>query len=220
MRRVLIAFLISIFIPAVSFAADRVVTLPANSPFSGTVRLGAASGGPELRAVVPADVAEIVFTQESDAQPANAWFDRTYTAALKKNGFFAKDPTKARYELTAEVQSMTITPLTTGSHHKSAVIYRLKDIATGAQIWEQTQTPDFEITRGVRFGKIGRAIGGAVGGAVTGENPAVTATMINANKGKIRPFDIRIDVYEGIMRGFQAMAEKTLIQLAAFEPAP
>lgn len=198
-------------------AADRVVTLPAGHPLAGMVRIGAPTGGPSLRELVPADIAEKVFTSEHDTEPANGWFTRTYTAALKTNGFMAKKPELARYELTAEVKSMAVTPLVSGSHHNSVVVYRLRDVTRGTQLWEQTQSMDFDIKRGIRFGAIGGAIGAAAGGALTGQNPAVTSAMIT-NQRPHRPFDVRIDVYEGIMRGFQQMAEKTMVELAALQP--
>jgi hypothetical protein len=212
----------AIFLSATSVplvAADKVVTLPAGSPFAGTVRLGPATGGPTLRSVVPADIAAVVFTGKHDDEPVNGWFTRTYNAALKTNGMLAKKPDAARYELTADVRSMAITPLSTGSRHVSAVTYRLSDVSTGKQIWSQDQAPDMNITRGIRFGKIGGMIGAAAGGAITGQNPAVTSAMINNSGRGVRPFDVRIDVYEGIMKGFQAMAEKTVTEIAAIKPA-
>jgi hypothetical protein len=200
-------------------AADKVVTLRAGSPFAGTVRLGAATGGPTLRSVVPADIAAVVFTGKHDDEPVSGWFTRTYNAALKTNGMLAKKPEAARYELTAEVKSMAITPLSTGSRHVSAVTYRLSEVSTGKQIWSEDQSPDMNITRGIRFGKIGGMIGAAAGGAITGQNPAVTSAMINNSGRGLRPMDVRIDVYEGIMKGFQAMAEKTVTEMAAINPA-
>lgn len=214
---VLLALLAAGAPPAI--AADRVVNLAPDSPWAGAVRIGEPSGGPSLREVVPADVSAVVFTSESDDAPVNGWFNRTYSAALKKNGLWAKKPQAARYELTAEVRSMAIAPLATGSHHSSEVVYRLRNLATGEQVWEQVQKMDFDVDRGVRFGKIGGALGGAAGGAITGQNPAVTAASITASNGRVRPFDIRIDVYEGIMRGFQRMAEKTMIEIASLDPA-
>ena len=216
MRILLIAFALATGVMGPVSAADRIVTLAPDSPLAGTVRLGEAIGGPKLREVVDADIAAIVFTGKSDDVPISGWFERTYKAALKKNGLLAKKPETARYELTAEIRSMAITPLVTGSHHKSTVVYRLRDVATGQQLWEQLQEPDFDIERGIRFGKIGGAIGAAAGGAISGQNPAVTAATISAS-GRTRPFDVRIDVYEGIMRGFQRMAEKTVIDLAALK---
>jgi hypothetical protein len=38
------------------------------------------------------------------------------------------------------------------------------------------------------------------------------------NQRPHRPFDVRIDTWEGIMRGFQQMAKKTVVELAAFQP--
>jgi len=206
-----------IAVPAAAPAAERVVTLAPGNPMAGLIRLGQATGGPSVHDVVPADVAEKVFTSPSDNEPANGWFNRTYSAALKTNGFMAKKPELARYELTAEVKSMAITPLVSGSHHQSAVVYRLRDIAKGTIIWEQTQAMDFDVKRGVRFGAIGGAIGAAAGGALTGQNPAITANMIT-NQRPHRPFDVRIDIWEGIMRGFQQMAQKTMVELAEFQP--
>jgi hypothetical protein len=162
---------------------------------------------------VAADVAAKVFTSEHDAELAAGWFERTYQAALRKNGMAAKKPELAKYELTAQVQTMTVTPMVTGSHHSSVVTYRLRDIASDAQVWEQTQTIDFDVRRGMRFGGFGNALGAAAGGALAGQSPAVTAAMISS-RWPHRPFDIRIDVYEGIMRGFQRMAERTVAELA------
>jgi hypothetical protein len=76
---------------------------------------------------------------------------------------------------------------------------------------------DFDVKRGMRFGAIGGAVGAAAGGALTGQNPALTASMIT-NQRPHRPFDVRIDTWEGIMRGFQQMAKKTVVELAAFQP--
>jgi hypothetical protein len=129
----------------------------------------------------------------------------------------AKKPELAKYELTAEVRSMLVTPLVTGSHHTSVVTYRLRELATGSQVWEQTQSMDFNVKRGIRFGAIGGALGAAAGGALTGQNPAVTAAMISKQRPH-RPFDIRIDVYEGVMRGFQRMAESTVTELSRWQP--
>ncbi len=203
--------------PLAAHAAERVVTLAPGNPMAGAIRLGPASGGPSVHDVVPAEVAEKVFTSPSDGEPANGWFNRTYTAALKTNGFMAKKPENARYELTGDVKSMTITPLVSGSRHTSMVVYRLRDIATNAIVWEQTQSMDFDVKRGMRFGAIGGAIGTAAGGALAGQNPALTAAMIT-NRRPHRPFDVRIDTWEGIMRGFQQMARKTMVELAAFQP--
>lgn len=217
MRALFLSLLAMIAVPAAAPAAERVVTLAPGNPMAGLIRLGQATGGPSVHDVVPADVAEKVFTSPSDNEPANGWFNRTYSAALKTNGFMAKKPELARYELTAEVKSMAITPLVSGSHHQSAVVYRLRDIAKGTIIWEQTQAMDFDVKRGVRFGAIGGAIGAAAGGALTGQNPAITANMIT-NQRPHRPFDVRIDIWEGIMRGFQQMAQKTMVELAEFQP--
>lgn len=211
---VLFAFLMA---PGAVQAAERVVTLAPGNPMAGAIRLGEATGGPSVHDLVPADVAEKVFTSKSDSEPANGWFNRTYSAALKTNGFMAKKPELARYELTADVKSMTVTPLASGSHHKSTVIYRLREIATSKTVWEQTQAMDFDVRRGMRFGAIGGAIGAAAGGALAGQNPALTAAMIT-NQRPHRPFDVRIDTWEGIMRGFQQMAQKTMVELAAFKP--
>ncbi len=178
----------------------------------GAVRIGAATGGPSLRNVVPSDVGDVVFTSASDVEPANGWFTRTYRAALKRNGLLANKPELARYELTAEVRSMAITPLATGAHHRSVVTYRLRDIANGNEVWERTQTTNLEVQRGMRFGALGGALGAALGGALTGQNPAVTSQMISNQRGH-RPFDVRIDVYEGIMRGFQEMARNSVAEL-------
>jgi len=216
-RALFLSLLAMIAVPAAAPAAERVVTLAPGNPMAGLIRLGQATGGPSVHDVVPADVAEKVFTSPSDNEPANGWFNRTYSAALKTNGFMAKKPELARYELTAEVKSMAITPLVSGSHHQSAVVYRLRDIAKGTIIWEQTQAMDFDVKRGVRFGAIGGAIGAAAGGALTGQNPAITANMIT-NQRPHRPFDVRIDIWEGIMRGFQQMAQKTMVELAEFQP--
>ena len=198
-------------------AAERVVTLASNNPMAGAIKLGTATGGPSVHDLVPADVAEKVFTSKSDSEPAAGWFDRTYGAALRVNGFMAKKPDLARYELSAQVRSMTVTPLVTGSHTTGVVTYRLRDIASGSQLWEQTQSVDLDVTRGVRFGAIGSAIGAAAGGALTGQNPAITSAMIG-NQRLHRPFDVRIDVYEGLMRGFQQMARKTMVDLADLRP--
>lgn len=214
MRAIILGLLLSLGVPSVVAAADRVVTLVPGHELAGAVRVGTATGGPSVRELVPADVAAKVFTSEHDGELAAGWFDRTYRAALRTNGLMAKKPELAKYELTAEVKSMTITPLVTGSHHTSVVTYRLRDITTGAQVWEQTQAMDLDIKRGMRFGAIGGAIGAAAGGALTGQNPAVTASMIT-NRRPHRPFDVRIDVYEGIMRGFQRMAESTVTELAS-----
>jgi hypothetical protein len=218
LRMILIAVALAVgAVPA--FAADRVVNLPPGSPWAGTVRIGEPTGGPSLREVAPADISAVVFTGEGDDAPVNGWFNRTTTAALKKNGLWARKPEAARYMLTADVQSMAITPLATGSRHRSIVIYRLKDAATGRQLWEKAHDLDFEVERGIRFGKIGGAMGGALGGALAGQDPAVTAAMIGFGGSKVRPFDIRIDIYEGIMRGFQRMAETTIQSLTALDPA-
>ncbi|MDF0546208.1 hypothetical protein PX699_28015 [Sphingobium sp. H39-3-25] len=203
--------------PVAVQAAERVVTLAPGNPMAGAIRLGQATGGPSVHDVVPADVAEKVFTSPSDSEPANGWFNRTYSAALKTNGFMAKKPETARYELAAEVKSMAVTPLVIGSHHKSIVVYTLREISTGTIVWEQTQAMDFDVKRGMRFGAIGGALGAAAGGALTGQNPALTAAMIT-NQRPHRPFDVRIDTWEGIMRGFQQMAQKTMVELAAFHP--
>ena len=45
-------------LPSAAVAADRVVTLSPTSRFFQTIRLGTATGGPELRAVVPPDIAD------------------------------------------------------------------------------------------------------------------------------------------------------------------
>ncbi|HKY83068.1 MAG TPA: hypothetical protein VJM09_16545 [Sphingobium sp.] len=213
MRNFILALMVLVALPVCAKAADRVVALDQGHALAEAVRLGEATGGPAVRELVSAEIAEKVFTSEHDGEPANGWFNRTYRAALRTNGFLAKKPELARYELTAEVGSMSITPLLTGTHHNSVVTYRLRDIAKGEQLWEQTQSMDFDVNRGMRFGAIGGAIGAAAGGAMTGQNPAVTAAMIT-NQRPHRPFDVRIDVYEGIMRGFQRMAEKTMIELA------
>jgi hypothetical protein len=217
MRAIALALLALCCAPMPAPAAKRVVTLAPDSPMMAAVRLGKATGGPSVRDLVPADVAAKVFTSESDAEPANGWFDRTFSAALKANGFAAKKPEAARYELSADVKLMKITPLVSGSHHQSVVTYRMHDVATGAQVWERTQTMDFDVNRGMRFGAIGGAIGAAAGGALAGQNPAITAVMIT-NQRPHRPFDVRIDVYEGVMRGFQRMAQQTMIDLAALPP--
>ena len=201
-------------LPSAAVAADRVVTLSPTSRFFQTIRLGTATGGPELRAVVPPDIAAVVFTDKSDNEPVAGWFDRTFKASLKKNDMLAKKPELAKYELSATVQSMAVTPIATGSHHKSSVAYRLTEIATGAVVWEGVKSPDFDIARGMRFGALGGALGAAAGGALTGQNPAVTAAMINSSQRGRRPFDIRIDTYEGIMRGFQDMAEHVVIDVS------
>lgn len=203
--------------PVAVHAADRVVTLAPGNVMAGSIRLGAATGGPSVHDAVPPDIAGKVFTSKSDEEPVAGWFDRTYKAALKTNGFLAAKPELARYELTAEVKSMTITPLVMGSHHRSVVTYRLRSSSTGAQVWEQTQRMDFDIKRGIRFGAIGGALGAAAGGAITGQNPAITAAMIT-NQRPHRPFDVRIDVWEGIMRGFQQMAETSMIEIAKLAP--
>jgi hypothetical protein len=217
MRALFLALFVAALVPTAAPAADRVVTLAPGNSLAGAIRLGEVTGGPSVHDAVPADVAEKVFTSPSDNEPANGWFKRTYTAALKTNGFMAKKPELARYELVAEVKSMAITPLVIGSHHTSLVVYRLRDIARGTIVWEQTQSMDFDVKRGMRFGAIGGAMGAAAGGALTGQNPAITASMIT-KKRPHRPFDIRIDVWEGIMRGFQQMAEKTMIELSTFQP--
>ncbi|MEJ7928206.1 hypothetical protein WG908_15775 [Sphingobium sp. AN641] len=215
MRSLILALCALLITPVTAHAAERVVTLAPGNPMAGAIRLGQATGGPSVHDVVPADVAEKVFTSPSDREPANGWFNRTFSAALKTNGFIAKKPELARYELAAEVKSMKVTPLITGSHHNSTVIYRLRDIATGTIVWEQSQTMDFEVKRGMRFGAIGGALGAATGGALAGQNPALTAAMITKQRPH-RPFDVRIDTWEGIMRGFQQMARKTMVELAAF----
>ena len=217
MRILFLSLLAVMIMPAAARGAERVVTLAPGNPMAGAIRLGQATGGPSVHDVVPADVAEKVFTSPSDTEPANGWFNRTYSAALKANGFMAKKPELARYELMAEVKSMAITPLVSGSHHTSSVVYRLRDIANGTVVWEQTQTMDFDVKRGMRFSAIGGAIGAAAGGALAGQNPALTASMIT-NQRPHRPFDVRIDTWEGIMRGFQQMAQKTMVELAAFQP--
>lgn len=209
----------AIIAPLSATAAERVVTLAPSNPMAGAVRLGEPSGGPSLHDVVPPDIAEKVFTSKSDSAPVNGWFRRTYGAALKTNGFMAKKSETARFELTAEVKSMAITPLISGSHHKSEVTYRLRDIANGTIVWEQTQDMDLDVNRGMRFGALGGAIGAAAGGAIAGQNPALTANMIT-NRRPRRPFDIRIDTYEGIMRGFQQMAQKTIVDLSVLKPVP
>ena len=180
----------------------------------GAVRLGAATGGPSLREVVPSDVASLVFTSSSDSEPANGWFTRTFRAALKRNELLAKKPETARFELTAQVRSMVITPLAGGVHHQSVVTYRLRDLNTGSEVWQRTQVANLDVQRGFRFGALGGAMGAALGGALTGQNPAVTAQLINNQRGH-RPFDVRIDVYEGIMRGFQEMARNSMTELTA-----
>jgi hypothetical protein len=165
--------------------------------------------------VVSPDIAAKVFTSSSDARPANAWFAHAYESALRKNGFLARAAETARYQLNADVSSLTITPLATGTHHNSVVILRLIEITTGRQVWSEVRTTDFDIRRGVRFGKIGGVIGLAVAGALTGQNPGVTNALIgNARAPAQRPFDTRIDVYEGIMRGFQQMALGSMASLA------
>ena len=189
------------------------LSVPA-SALLGAVRLGAATGGPSLREVVPSDVAEVVFTSASDVEPAAGWFTRTYRAALKRGGLLASKPEAARYELTAEVRSMVITPMSTGVHHRSIVTYRLRDVANGAAVWERTQTANLDVNRGFRFGAMGGALGAALGGAITGQNPAITSQMITNQRGH-RPFDVRIDVYEGIMRGFQEMARSSVAELTS-----
>jgi hypothetical protein len=194
----------------VSHAADRVVTLQPGHKLTGTVRLGRAVGGPTLKTVVPSDIAAIVFTGASDDEPVAGWFDRTFKASLKKNGMLAAKPEAAKYELNATVASMAITPLVTGSRHQSEVVYQLIDIATGAE----TEHRDFYVTRGMRFGALGGAMGAALGGALAGQSPAVTAAMINPSQRGRRPFDVRIDIYEGIMRGFQQQAEGVVADLA------
>jgi hypothetical protein len=195
-------------------AADRVVTLAPIHPLYEAVRLGTATGGPTLKAVVPSDVAQVVFTSASDDEPVAGWFDRTFKAALKKNGMLAKKPDQARYELSAVVNEMMITPMVTGSHHKSIVSYRLVELASGTEVWKTTDSRDFDVNRGMRFGAIGGALGAAAGGAIAGQNPAVTAAMINSSQRGRRPFDIRIDTYEGIMRGFQQMAESAVLAMS------
>ncbi|QJU59472.1 hypothetical protein HL653_18470 [Sphingomonas sp. AP4-R1] len=204
--------------PSGVIAADRVVTLIPGHPFAEAIRIGTASGGPNLRDVVAPDIAAKVFTSKSDDRPANAWFTRTYEAALRTNGFLARTPALARYALNAEVATLAITPSVTGSHTSGTVTYRLIEIATGRQVWSETQTVDFDVRRGMRFGKIGGAVGLAVAGALTGQNPAVTGTMINGRG--VRPFDTRIDVYEGIMRGFQHMAQQSMKSLSLGSNAP
>jgi hypothetical protein len=217
MRNLVLALLGLIIMPITAQAAERVVTLAPGNPLVEAVRLGHATGGPSVHDVVPADVAEKVFTSKSDSEPANGWFDRTYSAALKTNGFLAKKPELARYELNAEVKSMAITPLANGSHHTSVVVYTLRDIAGSTIVWTQSQTMDFDVKRGIRFGAIGGALGAAAGGALAGQNPAITAAMITSQRPH-RPFDVRIDTYEGIMRGFQQMAQKTMTEMATFQP--
>jgi hypothetical protein len=192
------------------------LSVPA-SALLGAVRLGAATGGPTLREVVPSDVADVVFTSASDVEPAAGWFTRTYRAALKRSGLLASKPETARYELTAEVRSMAITPMFTGVHHRSVVTYRLHDIANGTNVWERTQTANLDVNRGFRFGAMGGALGAALGGALTGQNPAITSQMITNQRGH-RPFDVRIDVYEGIMRGFQEMARNSVAELTSPTP--
>jgi hypothetical protein len=61
---------------------------------------------------------------------------------------------------------------------------------------------------------MGGALGAALGGALAGQNPAITSQMITNQRGH-RPFDVRIDVYEGIMRGFQEMARNSVAELTA-----
>ncbi len=204
-----------VIVPPTSLrAADRVVTLAPSHPLYGAVRLGTATGGPTLKTVVPPEIAQKVFTSASDDEPVAGWFDRTFKAALKKNGLLSKNPEQARYELNAAVAEMAITPMVTGSHHKSTVTYRLTELATGKEVWKTTDTRDFDVNRGMRFGAIGGAIGAAAGGAIAGQNPAVTAAMISSSQRGRRPFDIRIDTYEGIMRGFQQMAESAVIGMS------
>ncbi|UVO54726.1 hypothetical protein [Sphingomonas sp. SUN039] len=190
----------------------KVLSIPA-SDLVGAVRLGAATGGPSLREVVPSDISSLVFTSASDSEPANGWFTRTYRAALKRNGLLSKKPETARYELTAQVRSMAITPLAAGVHNRSVVTYRLRDLASGADVWQRTQIANLDVQRGFRFGALGGAMGAALGGALTGQNPAVAAQLITNQRGH-RPFDVRIDVYEGIMRGFQEMALNSMVELA------
>lgn len=202
-------------------AADRVITLSADNQFAGTVRLGEPSGGPAFREVMTPDLATLLFKEDGGKEPVSGWFTRTYRAALKTNGMLAKKPEAARYELNAEVLSMAITPLATGAHHKSKVIYRLRDASTGSVVWQQEQSVDENIQRGIRFGKMFGAMGAAAGGAITGQNPAVTAAQITASQGRIRPFDVLIDVAEGIMKGFQGMAKATVVAMAALpKPLP
>jgi hypothetical protein len=200
--------------PASLRAADRVVTLAPTHPLYEAVRLGTATGGPTLKTVVPADISSVVFTSASDDEPVAGWFDRTFKAALKKNAMLAKKPEQARYELSATVAEMAITPMVTGSHHKSVVSYRLTELATGKEVWKMTDQRDFDVSRGIRFGAIGGALGAAAGGAIAGQNPAVTAAMINSSQRGRRPFDIRIDTYEGIMRGFQQGAESAVLGMS------
>jgi hypothetical protein len=190
----------------------KALSIPASN-LVGAIRLGAATGGPSLREVVPTEVSDLVFTSASDSEPANGWFTRTFRAALKRNGLLSKKPETARYELTAEVRSMAITPLAAGVHHHSVVTYRLRDLASGADVWQRTQIANLDVQRGFRFGALGGAMGAALGGALTGQNPAVTAQLITNQRGH-RPFDVRIDVYEGIMRGFQEMALNSVTELA------
>lgn len=202
-------------------AADKVVDLAPDNQFAGAIRLGPATGGPTIRETVAPDIAALVFTSESDAEPVHGWFTRTYKASLKTNGMLAKKPEAARYELTATIDSLAIVPTPTGSVHTSKVTFHLRDIAADRIVWEQAQSTDKIVTRGIRFGKIGGAIGAAAGGAIAGQNSAVTAAQISASQGRIRPFDIRIDTYEGIMKGFQDMAERTVSALAVLpNPIP
>ena len=71
------------------------------------------------------------------------------------------------------------------------------------------------VARGIRFGKLGGAIGSAAGGALSGQNPAITAAMLAGKGRSIRPFDVRIDVYQGIMADFQTGAERVARALAS-----
>jgi hypothetical protein len=220
MRPIIVAFLVITAVPlSAASAVDRIVTLTPGHPFAGAIRIGTAVGGPSLRNVVPPDVAELVFKSASDNRPANAWFAGAYEAALRANGFLAKAPALAPYRLDAEVSALAIRPMETGSHHSSVVTYRLVDVATGRQVWSETQRIDFDVRRGFRFGKIGGVIGLAVAGALVGQNPALTSYQMTDYRKRARPFDTRIDVYEGLLRGFQLMARESMKSLA-LGPAP
>ena len=69
MRAIFLALLAITCVPSLTMAAERVVTMAPDNPMAGTVRLGAATGGPSLHDLVPADVAEKVFTSNPTQSP-------------------------------------------------------------------------------------------------------------------------------------------------------
>lgn len=207
------------------YKTGKLVEVGETHPLAHSIRLSEENSPFMVPDVVPPEIASVAFDKKYIKNPSNVsgMFRYVFHDALKDNNLIASSPELAKFELSAEIEEMSVTPNGNGAGHDSRVTFRLTELKTGSVVWTSQEITHIVARRGIRWGEVLGAAGKAAGSALAGTSTpvAVASATSYSNKTRNGPKDAILDSYQGIGDGFSAMARSVIpkITTASFAQA-